>query len=137
VTAVEVGRVRTLLAVPMLREDELIGAFLTTKPAGEGTGLGLSISHDVIVKQHSGSIEVDTQPGEYTEVRIILPRAAAFIPRGDERDSIAWLISPLAHAELSNAADGIDCRGGISVIGFLTDTSGDPLGCDARHTISV
>ncbi len=42
--------------------------------AGEGTGLGLSISHDIIVTQHAGSIEVDTQPGEFTEFRIILPR---------------------------------------------------------------
>ncbi|MEJ2433214.1 MAG: ATP-binding protein, partial [Pseudolabrys sp.] len=49
----------------------------TTKPAGEGTGLGLSISHDIIVKQHGGSIEVDTQPGAYTEFRIILPRKTA------------------------------------------------------------
>jgi signal transduction histidine kinase len=40
--------------------------------------LGLSITHDIIVKQHSGSVEVDTQPGEFTEVRVILPRAAAF-----------------------------------------------------------
>ena len=31
---------------------------------GEGTGLGLSISHDIVVKQHAGRIEVDTQPGE-------------------------------------------------------------------------
>ena len=46
--------------------------FFTTKPAGEGTGLGLSISHDIIVKQHGGSIEVDTQPGEFTEFRIVL-----------------------------------------------------------------
>ncbi|MGB9297782.1 MAG: ATP-binding protein, partial [Pseudolabrys sp.] len=52
----------------------------TTKPAGEGTGLGLSISHDIIVKQHGGSIEVDTRQDEFTEIRVILPRAAAFIP---------------------------------------------------------
>jgi two-component system, NtrC family, sensor kinase len=51
----------------------------STKPAGEGTGLGLSISHDIIVKQHGGSIEVDTQPGEFTEFRIILPRAAVLL----------------------------------------------------------
>jgi two-component system NtrC family sensor kinase len=56
--------------------------FFTTKPPGEGTGLGLSISHDIIVKQHSGSIEVETQPGEFTEVRIVLPRAATFIAVG-------------------------------------------------------
>jgi two-component system, NtrC family, sensor kinase len=55
----------------------MFNPFFTTKPAGEGTGLGLSISHDIIVKQHGGSMEVDAQPSEFTEVRIILPRAAA------------------------------------------------------------
>jgi signal transduction histidine kinase len=68
--------------IPPEVREKMFNPFFTTKPAGEGTGLGLSISHDIIVKQHSGSIEVDTQPGEYTEVRIILPRAAAFIPKG-------------------------------------------------------
>jgi signal transduction histidine kinase len=46
-------------------------------------GLGLSISHDIVVMQHGGSIEVDTQPGEFTEIRIILPPAAA--PLAGER----------------------------------------------------
>ena len=55
-------------------KDKLFSPFFTTKPAGEGTGLGLSISHDIIVKQHGGSIEVDTQPGKFTEFRIVLPR---------------------------------------------------------------
>jgi len=50
------------------------------KPAGEGTGLGLSISHDIIVEQHGGSIEVDTQPGQFTEIRIVLPRIATLLP---------------------------------------------------------
>ena len=53
--------------------------FFTTKPTGEGTGLGLSISHDIIVKQHGGLIEVDTQPGEFTEITVILPRNAVFL----------------------------------------------------------
>ena len=60
-------------------KDKMFNPFFTTKPAGEGTGLGLSISHDIIVKQHGGSIEVDTEPGEFTEIKIILPRAAASI----------------------------------------------------------
>jgi len=60
-------------------EEKMFNPFFTTKPAGEGTGLGLSISHDIIVKQHGGSIEVDTQPGEFTEIRIVLPRTAAYI----------------------------------------------------------
>jgi signal transduction histidine kinase len=65
--------------IPPEVKEKMFNPFFTTKPAGEGTGLGLSISHDIIVKQHAGSIEVDTQPGEYAEVRVILPRAAAFI----------------------------------------------------------
>ena len=65
--------------IPPEVREKLFNPFFTTKPAGEGTGLGLSISHDIIVKQHGGSIEVDTRPGEFTEFRILLPRAGAFV----------------------------------------------------------
>jgi signal transduction histidine kinase len=58
-------------------KEKIFNPFFTTKPPGEGTGLGLSLSYDIVVKQHSGSIEVDTQPGEFTEFRVILPRGAA------------------------------------------------------------
>jgi signal transduction histidine kinase len=64
--------------VPPEVREKMFNPFFTTKPAGEGTGIGLSITHDIIVKQHSGSIEVDTKPGEFTEMRIILPRRAPF-----------------------------------------------------------
>jgi two-component system, NtrC family, sensor kinase len=64
--------------IPPEVREKMFNPFFTTKPAGEGTGLGLSITHDIIVKQHSGSIEVDTQPGEYTEIKVILPRKAPF-----------------------------------------------------------
>jgi signal transduction histidine kinase len=63
----------------------MFNPFFTTKPAGEGTGLGLSLSHDIIVKQHSGSIEVDTQPGEFTEFKIMLPRSAASLAKSGGR----------------------------------------------------
>ena len=62
--------------IPPEVKDKMFNPFFTTKPAGEGTGLGLSISYDIVVKQHGGSIEVDTQPGVFTEIRVILPRAA-------------------------------------------------------------
>ena len=65
--------------IPAEVRGKMFNPFFTTKPAGEGTGLGLSITHDIIVKQHSGSIEVDTQPGEFTEIRIVLPRSAVFV----------------------------------------------------------
>ena len=67
--------------IPPEVKKKMFNPFFTTKPAGEGTGLGLSISHDVIVKQHGGSIEVDTQPGEFTEFRIVLPRRAATVAK--------------------------------------------------------
>jgi len=65
------------IGIPPEVKEKMFNPFFTTKPPGEGTGLGLSISHDIVVKQHGGSIEVDTQPGEFTEVRIVLPRTAA------------------------------------------------------------
>ena len=57
-------------------KEKMFNPFFTTKPAGEGTGLGLSLSHDIVVKQHGGSIEVDTSPGEFTEFCVVLPRIA-------------------------------------------------------------
>jgi signal transduction histidine kinase len=71
--------------IPPEVKEKLFNPFFTTKPAGEGTGLGLSISHDIIVKQHGGSIEVDTQPGEFTEFRIVLPRAGASLIKSGGR----------------------------------------------------
>jgi two-component system NtrC family sensor kinase len=60
--------------IPAEVKDKMFNPFFTTKPAGEGTGLGLSMSHDIIVKQHGGTIEVETEQGQFTEFRIILPR---------------------------------------------------------------
>src|SRR5262249_26730877 len=51
--------------VPPEVREKMFNPFFTTKPTGEGTGLGLSITHDIIVEQHSGSIDVETQPGEF------------------------------------------------------------------------
>jgi signal transduction histidine kinase len=58
---------------PEVRE-KLFQPFFTTKPTGEGTGLGLSISYDIVTQQHGGSIEVDSEVGQYTEFTVRLPR---------------------------------------------------------------
>ncbi|MDB9512028.1 response regulator [Kamptonema animale CS-326] len=45
----------------------------TTKEVGKGTGLGLAIARQIVVEKHSGMIEVDSNLGEGTEFRILLP----------------------------------------------------------------
>jgi GAF domain-containing protein len=60
--------------IPPDVKEKMFNPFFTTKPAGEGTGLGLSMSHDIVVKQHGGTIEVETEPGAFTEFIITLPR---------------------------------------------------------------
>ena len=62
--------------IPTEVKEKMFNPFFTTKPAGEGTGLGLSMSHDIIVKQHGGRIDVETEAGRFTEFKIVLPRAA-------------------------------------------------------------
>ena len=61
--------------------DQLFQPFFTTKPTGEGTGLGLSITWDIVTQQHGGSIVVDSQPGEFTEFTIRLPRNSQAVGR--------------------------------------------------------
>jgi GAF domain-containing protein len=63
--------------IPLEVKEKMFNPFFTTKPAGEGTGLGLSMSHDIVVKQHGGTIDVDTEPGAFTEFIITLPRSGA------------------------------------------------------------
>jgi signal transduction histidine kinase len=70
--------------IPPEVKEKIFNPFFTTKPAGEGTGLGLSISHDVIVKQHGGSIDVETKPGAFSEFIIVLPRSGALLVRSGE-----------------------------------------------------
>ena len=63
--------------IPPEVKEKMFNPFFTTKPAGEGTGLGLSMTHDIIVKQHGGSIDVESVPGVFTEFTIVLPRTSS------------------------------------------------------------
>jgi two-component system NtrC family sensor kinase len=51
---------------------KIFDPFFTTKPPGKGTGLGLSISYR-IVKEHNGSIDVESKPGKGARFIVTLP----------------------------------------------------------------
>ena len=52
--------------------DRVFDPFFTTKDVGKGTGLGLSIIHGII-KEHQGTIAVESQLGRGTKFAIVLP----------------------------------------------------------------
>ncbi|MCU1259342.1 MAG: putative ATPase [Bryobacterales bacterium] len=60
--------------IPEEIRQKVFEPFFTTKPAGSGTGLGLSMSYEIVVQEHGGQIRVESEPGEYAEFIIILPR---------------------------------------------------------------
>jgi signal transduction histidine kinase len=76
-TAVEIRIRDNGIGIPPYVKEKMFNPFFTTKPAGEGTGLGLSMSHDIIVKQHGGSIDVESVAGAFTEFIIVLPRTSS------------------------------------------------------------
>jgi signal transduction histidine kinase len=59
--------------IPENARKHIFDPFYTTKPTGQGTGLGLSISYDIVVRQHNGELEVQSEEGEFAEFIIRLP----------------------------------------------------------------
>lgn len=57
--------------------DRVFTPFTSTILNSKNSGLGFSISHDIIVQEHGGKIEIKSQPDEFTEVIIHLPKVGS------------------------------------------------------------
>ncbi len=66
----------TGIGMSAIVRKRIFDPFFTTKEIGKGTGQGLSISHNVIVKHHSGTIEVKSVEGVGTTLVVRIPRFA-------------------------------------------------------------
>ena len=59
--------------IPQEIIEKIFNPFFTTKPTNQGTGLGLAITSDII-RQHGGTIDVQSEPDQFTEMTITIPR---------------------------------------------------------------
>jgi two-component system NtrC family sensor kinase len=62
----------TGVGIPQENLDKVFEPFFSTKPVGKGTGLGLSLCFSII-EAHGGRLEIRSQPGKGTELKVILP----------------------------------------------------------------
>lgn len=70
--------------IPEEIRRNLFQPFVTSKPRGQGTGLGLSVCYGII-KNHQGTIDVQSTPGRGTRWTIVLPaETAAEITEAEE-----------------------------------------------------
>ena len=67
--------------------EKMFNPFFTTKPTDQGTGLGLAMSSD-IVRRHGGTIRVESEPGEFTEMTIEIPLAPVVIGEGADEEPV-------------------------------------------------
>ncbi len=70
--------------------EKIFNPFFTTKPANEGTGLGLAMSND-IVRKHGGTIHVESEPDQFTEMTVELPLTRPSVALEEEPATAAAL----------------------------------------------
>jgi signal transduction histidine kinase len=77
---VEIRVADTGTGIPARIRSRIFDPFFTTKQVGKGTGQGLAITHNIVVEQHGGSIEFETEEGKGTTFILRLPLQASQPP---------------------------------------------------------
>jgi PAS domain S-box-containing protein len=78
---IEVQVADTGIGMPKADQERALEPFFTTKAQGKGTGLGLSMVYSTI-KAHHGQLELQSEPGQGTRVRMRFPVCAAPLAAG-------------------------------------------------------
>ena len=91
--------------------------FFTTKPIGVGTGLGLSMIYG-FAKQSGGRVEIDTQLGRGSTIRIHLPRHLKPVS-----EPLAEPVAPMSHGSLQGTLLIVDDE--AMVRSLVTDYLGE------------
>jgi len=74
-----VGITDTGCGIPKDDIENIFDPFYTLAPVGKGTGLGLSICYSIL-KQHNGSLEVNSAEGRGSTFTVKLPTAGSEVP---------------------------------------------------------
>lgn len=71
--------------IPPEHQSRIFDACFTTTPPGQGTGLGLHTCYNIVVQQHGGTIEVESQPGRTRFVVVLPPQPISDDPAATAR----------------------------------------------------
>ena len=61
------------IGIPESNRERVFLPFFTTHPEGHGTGQGLAIAHAIVVNQHGGSLDFESELGKGTTFTVRLP----------------------------------------------------------------